>query len=169
MRAVITAAIVGGIIVSGAGMSQAAPGGDEVTVIWEDRTVEVDGAIVEGEALWVRTADVKRISGFELKPEGACIDEICVPVPREGEGALIAERGGEERFDLLGFARRLDQAVVADREKRVFGFGLVPTVRAASVGRGLAPDFELPDRNGKKVRLSSFRGRKVLLFTWASW
>jgi len=28
----------------------------------------------------------------------------------------------------------------------------------------MAPDFELPDQNGKKVSLSEFRGRKVLLF-----
>ena len=27
-----------------------------------------------------------------------------------------------------------------------------------------APDFELPDQNGKKVSLSEFHGRKVLLF-----
>jgi peroxiredoxin Q/BCP len=27
-----------------------------------------------------------------------------------------------------------------------------------------APDFELSDQNGKKVSLSDFRGRKVLLY-----
>ena len=32
-----------------------------------------------------------------------------------------------------------------------------------------APDFTLPDRNGKPVKLSQFRGKKVLLLTWASW
>ncbi|MCZ6597977.1 MAG: redoxin domain-containing protein [Planctomycetota bacterium] len=33
----------------------------------------------------------------------------------------------------------------------------------------LAPDFALPDRHGNLVRLSDFRGKKVLLYTWASW
>ncbi|WP_442589286.1 redoxin domain-containing protein [Pedobacter sp. AW31-3R] len=33
----------------------------------------------------------------------------------------------------------------------------------------LAPDFELPDSNGKRVRLSSFRGQYVLVDFWASW
>jgi len=32
-----------------------------------------------------------------------------------------------------------------------------------------APDFTLPDMNGKIHSLSNFRGKKVLLLTWASW
>jgi peroxiredoxin len=32
-----------------------------------------------------------------------------------------------------------------------------------------APDFTLPDLQGKPHRLSDFRGKKVLLVTWASW
>ena len=32
-----------------------------------------------------------------------------------------------------------------------------------------APDFTLPDLAGTQHTLSSLRGRKVLLATWASW
>ncbi len=32
-----------------------------------------------------------------------------------------------------------------------------------------APDFTLPDINGKQHSLSDFRGKKILLVTWASW
>ena len=32
-----------------------------------------------------------------------------------------------------------------------------------------APDFALPNREGEVVRLSDFRGKKVLIITWASW
>lgn len=33
-----------------------------------------------------------------------------------------------------------------------------------------APDFTVPALDGQRtIRLSDFRGRRVLIFTWASW
>jgi len=33
-----------------------------------------------------------------------------------------------------------------------------------------APDFAVPSLDGKRmIRLSDFRGRRVLIFNWASW
>ena len=32
-----------------------------------------------------------------------------------------------------------------------------------------APDFTLPSLDGSPIRLSDFRGKKLVLFMWASW
>ena len=40
--------------------------------------------------------------------------------------------------------------------------------QAPRVGTQL-PDFALPTLDGKQVRLSDFRGKRVVLFMWASW
>jgi hypothetical protein len=41
--------------------------------------------------------------------------------------------------------------------------------RAAALASLEAPAFALPDAAGRVHRLSDYRGRKVLLVTWASW
>ena len=33
----------------------------------------------------------------------------------------------------------------------------------------IAPDFTLPSLDGEEISLASYRGRKVIVFMWASW
>jgi cytochrome oxidase Cu insertion factor (SCO1/SenC/PrrC family) len=48
-----------------------------------------------------------------------------------------------------------------------------PDVAAVNVQRyeppKPAPEFALPDLEGRQVRLADFRGKLVLLFYWATW
>ncbi|SMC52710.1 TlpA disulfide reductase family protein [Pedobacter africanus] len=46
--------------------------------------------------------------------------------------------------------------------------GNINRMLVAAIGK-IAPDFEIPDTAGKLVKLSSFRGKYVLLDFWASW
>lgn len=41
--------------------------------------------------------------------------------------------------------------------------------RAVSTERRLAPDFFLPQLTGERIRLSSYRGKVILLDFWATW
>lgn len=142
---------------------------DKATVLHLDRVIELESTLADPTDLWVTPSDLTRINDFVLKPEGACLDDLCIPIPR-GEGSdFVVESGGQTWFSLTAFARKVGQEYVADRETGVWSFGAIPVTRSSYLTRAQAPDFVLPDREGEPVRLSEFRGRKVLLLSWASW
>jgi len=134
-------------------------------VLYTDRSIALSDTGVDPahspDVLWVRKTDLPRINEFELKPQGACRADVCIPVEKS------MTRGAY--FNLSAFARKVGQTVVVDRDARVWSFGEIPLVRGQFVESRVAPDFEAPDRTGRLVRLSDFRGRKVLVLTWASW
>jgi hypothetical protein len=146
----------------GSGRDAAPPA---ATVLYDDRAVPLAKLGRDpgnrNDALWVRKADLPRVNDFEVKPQGACRADICVPIPKE------MMRG--EYFDLGAFARKIGQSVVADADARVWSFGEIPMLRGGFLESRIAPDFTVPDRAGRAVRRSSFRGKKVLVITWASW
>ena len=146
------------VTASGAALAFAAPAAP-VTVLYDDRSIAIDRTRPDPNDLWVRAADLPGINQFEVKPQGACRADLCVPIPR-------SLRSGEW-FNLTGFARHIHQPVVAD--SGVWSFGEIPVVRGDFYRSRIAPDFSVPDRSGRIVRLTDFRDKKVLVFTWASW
>ena len=153
------------LLASGAaGVTLAAePAVPPVTVLCGDRAVAVKvrprSAQSDSKDLWVRSADLPDINSFHVKPQGACKDDLCIPIPK-------AMKSGEW-FNLSSFARKVRQPVVT--EAGVWSFGEIPVLRGDFYESRVAPDFSVPDRAGKIVHLSDFRGRKILILTWASW
>jgi hypothetical protein len=131
------------------------------TVLYGERSTAVDKIRPDEKDLWVRKADLPKINDFEVKPQGACRNDLCIPLSKD------LTHG--EFFNLTGFARKLGEAVVADSDTRVWSFGEIPVLRGAFVSSRIAPDFAVPDRKGKIIHLNDFRGKKVLVVTWASW
>jgi hypothetical protein len=142
---------------------------DSVTVLYKNRVVEIERTLADPNDLWVVPQDLPRVNDFELKPEGACIDNLCIPVRQDRDSELFVRRGGQGWFNVTELARRLQQAFVVDHDHRVWSFGAIPVTRNSFLQSAMAPDFELPGRDGTPVRLSDFRGKKVLIVTWASW
>jgi hypothetical protein len=138
-------------------------------VIFDSRTTEVGPgpATLGADDLWVTLADLKLATGFVIKPQGVCRDELCFPIPKARRSAFLSEQETTTWFNLSEFARLLRQPVA--REKEVWYFGPRPDEQNGFVSSLVAPDFKLPDMNGKPHSLSDFRGKKVLLLTWASW
>ncbi len=63
----------------------------------------------------------------------------------------------------------MGQPVAASPEHAVWSIGEAAKDAADRLLSLEAPDFTLPDMDGKPYSLSSFRGRKVFLLAWASW
>ena len=140
-------------------------------VIYDNRTTEVTPppATLPADDLWVTLADLKLATGFALKPQGVCRDELCFPIPGGRRQAFLSKKGSVTWFNLSEFARLLRQPVAHETEASVWYFGPRPDEQNGFIGSLTAPDFKLPDINGKRHALSDFRGKKVLLVTWASW
>ena len=112
-------------------------------------------------SLTVDRASFATGTGWELKPEGACKGEICVPLPDE------AVRDGV--VDVAAVAERLGMPLVHDEGAALWALGPEsgPTGRALTTA--IAPELELPDVDGNPFKLSSLLGQKVLLVAWATW
>jgi len=135
------------------------------TVLYDDRAIALDRVGVDPardtSALWIRKRDLPRVNGFELKPQGACRADLCIPIPK------TMTRG--EYFNLTAFAKKAGQPVVAEEGARVWSFGEMQALGGGLASTRIAPDFEVPDRLGHPVHLAGFRGKKALVVTWASW
>ncbi len=119
--------------------------------------------------LWVTLTDLKRATRFEVKPKGVCRDELCFPISKMRRGAFFMTRSKVRWFNLSEFARLVRQPSAYDEKHSVWYFGPRTEVQNGYLASLEAPSFTLPDVGGKMHSLADFRGRKVLLVTWASW
>ncbi len=125
--------------------------------------------VVSGDELWLRPADLAAATGWEIKPEGVCRDEACLPLTEGLSGQLWRDHGGERWFNLSAFARHAGQPVAAERSVRVWSLGPPAYERQRRASSDVAPAFTLPDFDGRPHSLADYAGKKVFLLTWASW
>ena len=136
-----------------------------VTVIHGERETEIARARVVGDSLWLSTADVERATGWTLTPDGFCRENACVPMPFGREAAIV----DGDAIDLAALWRYMGHPVVRDAAAGAWVLGTAAGERADTLRSLMAPDFTLPNLEGRLHSLSDHRGRKVLLVTWASW
>jgi hypothetical protein len=108
----------------------------------------------------VDAAELRRRTGWELKPEGACKGELCVPLPDEAATA--------SHVDLVVLAERLGMPLVHDEEHGLWALGPESLTGRTLLGAE-TPELVLPDLDGNPFALSSLRGQKVALVAWAPW
>lgn len=108
----------------------------------------------------VTAADFAARTEWQLQPEGLCRGEICVPAP----GSLRTD----ETLDIAVIAARLGMPLVHDQAHGVYALGPA-TATGRSLSTAIAADPLIVTRHGEPFRLSSLRGRKVVMVAWASY
>ena len=123
----------------------------EIEVLWKD-----------GKPL-INQGDIKRILGWELKDEGLCKDNVCVPF------SVSDDHVGAEFFDLLQLAETLGFSTVLDYESNFLAIDTFSALRASALSDKKAPDIKLPDIDGNVRFLSEWSDKKKLLVAFSSW
>ena len=136
-----------------------------VDVIFGEQAFAGLDARPDRDALWLSDRDFSRVSGYSLKPEGFCKEQVCIPVPPARKGELVSDG----RYNLAAFAGLLGRPVIHDSENSVWCVGEAAAERKRALQTLKAPDFTLPDLEGRPHSLSEHRGKKVFLVSWASW
>jgi hypothetical protein len=126
----------------------------------ETRTVD---AVVDGERLLIDPEALPDALGWELKPEGLCRENVCVPV-RDRASLLVGDR-----VDVGAVATALGRPSVVDADARIAAIALPKEGRRAALHEHHAPAFTLPDLDGMEHDLDEWRGTKKLLVAFASW
>jgi len=144
----------------GARAAYAGDVGADFTLIDDGTEHRVD-AEIRGERVLLSADAVRNALGWDLKPQGLCRGDVCVPV----RDASLKRGAG---IDLAILAEHLDRPLALELPIAAY-VGASASTRGDQLASLEAPDFTLPDLDGKPHSLSDYRGRKVLLVAYASW
>ncbi|MBS0338306.1 MAG: hypothetical protein JSS40_16170 [Proteobacteria bacterium] len=107
-------------------------------------------------SLAVSRSEFEAGTGWQLKPEGACQGDVCIPLSQPPRDPV----------DVAQLAKDMGMPLAAAPEHGLWALGPA-SIGSRALVSAEAPDLRLPDLDGREFRLSSLRGRKVLLYAWA--
>jgi hypothetical protein len=136
-----------------------------VWIICDNNETSVEPVSIDGDNLWLSADAVHRATGWQMKPEGLCRDDVCVPVPPGRAPEFLAG----DTINISAFWRHMDRPVSHDADGQAWLLAPGASDQASALESLEAPNFSLPDLSGQMHSLAQHRGKKVLLATWASW
>jgi hypothetical protein len=103
-------------------------------------------------------------TGWHLRPEGACKGDVCIPLP----ATVRPVQSGAEVVDVSALATAMGLALVPGPDGPTGVSVLGPdSLGGRTMSSAEAPDLVLPTIDGDEFRLSSLRGSKVFIQSWA--
>ena len=141
------------------------------TLLYADRPPCRVAVEPNGENLWLSADALTAATGWSLTPDGFRQGDRHVRLPHGRAHALTRHgtRPDLPDVNVVGLARLLDQPVLYDDAHGVWSIAEAAPARRAAMQSLQAPEFTLPDLDGRAHSLSDYRGRKVFLVSWASW
>jgi hypothetical protein len=131
-------------------------------VVLADKATVVKGSWVEGEP-YVTPEDLETVLGWQVKPEGLCKNDACIPIGNSinfGEGDYL---NLEEAATLVGHPS------LSAPEVGMITIGQAHDVRSKALKDRVAPNFTLSDISGVDRSMSDWTGKKRLLVAFSSW
>lgn len=132
---------------------------DVTFTLIDDGRVVTSRARIMGDAVRLAPADLP----WTLEGDVLCHEGMGVPVPH---GVALQDAEG---VDLQALAAVLGRPLALDVAERAAYLGVPADERRRALASLAAPDFALPDLEGRFHALADQRGRKVLLVAWGSW
>lgn len=103
----------------------------------------------------IDAAAFKQRTGWDLKPEGACKGDVCVPLGTTTPTAHV-------------LSERLGMPLVHDEAHGLYALGPETAVTQRALTTAELPEIVLPDLDGTPRPLH-VKGQKTLVVAWASW
>jgi hypothetical protein len=94
--------------------------------------------------------EFEQATGWQIKPEGACKGEVCIPLRGQSGDTLQVQQLAQD----------------AEASEQCWALG-PESIGGRTLTTALAADMTLPDLEGNLFSLSSLRGKKVLIYAWA--
>ena len=95
-------------------------------------------------------------TGWEIKPEGACKGDVCIP--------LDMDVG--ESIDVAAIADAMSLPLVRNEAHGLWALG-PESIDGKALVTAKAANLTLPMLDGKPFELSSLIGQKVIVYAWA--
>jgi len=84
----------------------------------------------DADSLWISAPRLAELTGWELKPEGFCQDEVCVPVAPDARARLV----DGEQVNAVGLWKLLQRPVLGDESHSLWVLGDGAQERAQRLG-----------------------------------